>query len=254
MTTEPGGRPQGRRHNGLVAPSFTSVGDVDPRVGEHLLDLLYLSGIAAYLQPTVDYDAVTRAASLPRQPTDRLWVDRRRFGEARDLVAAEAAASGRTSVPPAAPPPRSSSGPVPVDQDAAWAEIVAFFDQELTTAVPPWPVNEDTDEAAAGPPARANPAAEWPGTPEPEVAEPEEEGYDRPAPPPLPRISKGTAGAVAAIAFGLFMLLAPGALNLDPNVGLTVGVLSVVGGIAFLIWHMHDGPPAEDRPDDGAVV
>src|SRR5688500_5745807 len=32
-----GGR-RGRRDNGLIASAYESVGDVDPRVGEHLLD------------------------------------------------------------------------------------------------------------------------------------------------------------------------------------------------------------------------
>ncbi len=245
MTTDPTDRPPGRRHNGLPAQSFSSAGDVDPRVGQHLLDVLYLSGIAAYLQPTVDYGAVTQAAVLPSQPTDRLWVDRVRVEEARGLVAAEAAAAGRTLARPVVP--RRT------DDEAVWADIVASFDRELTSAVPPWPVHEDLDEPVDRPPTTAqepfSTAEEQPDEgPEPE------EGYVPPPPPPLPRVSKGTAGAVAAIAFGLLMLIAPGLLSLDSDVGLTIGILSVVAGVCYLIWHMHDSPSADDRPDDGAVV
>src|SRR5919107_1186176 len=46
-----GGR-RGRRDNGLIASQYDPIGDVDPRVGEHLLDVLAGDGIAAYLQPS----------------------------------------------------------------------------------------------------------------------------------------------------------------------------------------------------------
>lgn len=302
MAPDPGSR--GRRDNGLTAVAFLSVGDVDPRVGEHLLDVLYLNGIAAYLQPTVDYDAVTRAASLPRQPTDRLWADRRRADDARALVAAEAASAGRSSssssaaAPPPAPPSGSpSSGPPPsgappsgatsaarpdaLDEDAAWADIVAFFDQEPSAAVPPWPVSEDADEPRAVDGARrgrrhddasgnpdveaegevawteAGPAAAGPARASAETApaEEEEEGYTPPPPPPLPRMSKHTLGALLTVAFGLFVLvLGPRLLGVDPDAALEVGILAIITGIGYLIWRMRDGPPEDDRPDDGAVV
>lgn len=309
MAPDPGSR--GRRDNGLTAVAFLSVGDVDPRVGEHLLDVLYLNGIAAYLQPTVDYDAVTRAASLPRQPTDRLWADRRRADDARALVAAEAASAGRSSssaaAPPTAPPSDSPpsgspSGPPPagpppsgatsarpdaLDEDAAWADIVAFFDQEPSAVVPPWPVSEDADEPRAVDGARrgrrhddasgnpdieaegevacgeAGPAAAGPAGASAEAAtaeeeedeEEDEEGYVPPPPPPLPRMSKHTLGALLTVAFGLFVLvLGPRLLGVDPDAALEVGILAIITGIGYLIWRMRDGPPVDDRPDDGAVV
>jgi hypothetical protein len=325
MTPEPGSR--GRRDNGLTATSFLSVGDVDPRVGEHLLDVLYLNGIAAYLQPTVDYDAVTRAVSLPRQPTDRLWADRRRADDARALVAAEAASADIVTGHPApgsgAPPTTPGAAPATpgaVDEDAAWAEIVAFFHQDSasprdpgpgphrgsvgsTPVVPPWPAQEDLDDGpeALGPPLpprgrrhddvtgagaahdrdRAGPDqvaprqggtdspgatdgahTEWleadppaDGTGVPALEEPEEEGYTPPPPPPLPRISKHTFGALLAIVFGLFLLtLASRVLGVDPDGALKLGILSIIGGVGYLIWRMHDGPSADERPDDGAVV
>ena len=49
---------------------------MDPRVGEHLLDVLAAGGIAAYLQPTADLNPILRATTLPARPTDRLYVDR----------------------------------------------------------------------------------------------------------------------------------------------------------------------------------
>lgn len=282
MTVDPGAR--GRRDNGLTAASFLSVGDVDPRVGEHLLDVLYLNGIAAYLQPTVDYDAVTRAVSLPRQPTDRLWADRRRADDARALVAAEATSAGRSPAPPSpatqSPVVRgelepSESGSGAVDEEAAWAEIVAFFDQESATAVPPWPVSEDTDDARSGEGpdaprgadagrlrrhddvvAAGSTEAQWSEPVEPEdLAPAEQERYIPPPPPPLPRFSKHTVGALLTVAFGVFVLsLGSRLLDMDPDGAFKVGILAIVSGIGYLIWRMRDGPPDGDRPDDGAVV
>ncbi|GIJ61541.1 DUF308 domain-containing protein [Virgisporangium aurantiacum] len=80
-----GGR-RGRRDNGLMASAYESVGDIDPRVGEHLLDVLGARGIAAYLQPSTDLHPITRTTSLPARPTDRLFVDREHVETARGFV------------------------------------------------------------------------------------------------------------------------------------------------------------------------
>ncbi|MGA8113743.1 MAG: DUF308 domain-containing protein, partial [Actinocatenispora sp.] len=82
----PGPHRHGRRDNGLHASEYAIAGDVDPRVGEHLLDVLGLAGIAAYLQPTADLHPVTRTTTLPSRPIDSLFVDRAHLGEARDYL------------------------------------------------------------------------------------------------------------------------------------------------------------------------
>ena len=76
----------GRRNNGLYAADYAVVGDVDPRVGEHLLDVLGNRGIAAYLQPTATNIPITRLTTLPGRPVDRLFVDRRELGTAREFL------------------------------------------------------------------------------------------------------------------------------------------------------------------------
>jgi len=81
----------GRRDNGLVAAEYAPAGDVDPRVGEHLLDVLALDGIAAYLRPSTDLHPVTRSTLLPSRPTDRLYVDRAHVATARDYLSRLAA-------------------------------------------------------------------------------------------------------------------------------------------------------------------
>ena len=77
---------RGRRNNGLDAALWSPLRDVDPRVGEHLLDVLHAAGIAAYLEPAADVGPYTRSVSLPSPPSDRLYVDRAHRAEARGLV------------------------------------------------------------------------------------------------------------------------------------------------------------------------
>lgn len=79
-------RRRGRRDNGLDASDYAAVGDLDPRVGEHLLDLLGARGIAAYLQPSMDVNPVTRDTRVPARPVDRLYADRAHLGTARDYL------------------------------------------------------------------------------------------------------------------------------------------------------------------------
>src|SRR5258705_8922272 len=107
-----GGARRGRRDNGLVAAAYAVAGDVDPRVGEHLLDILALRGIAAYLQPAADLHPVTRTTTLPARPTDRLFVDREHLETARGFLA-QLADEAQQAEP---------------DIDELFADIVADFD------------------------------------------------------------------------------------------------------------------------------
>ena len=147
-----GGARRGRRDNGLSAAEYAAVGDVDPRVGEHLLDVLAGAGIAAYLQPATDLHPVTRTTTLPARPTDRLFADRDHLDTAKDLLARlradergpEAAASGSRA-----------AAPEPFDVEAAWAGIVAGFNERVDSTTAHWPAAEDvadddgTDEEPA---------------------------------------------------------------------------------------------------------
>lgn len=127
MTSGPHRR--GRRDNGLEATAYAAAADVDPRVGEHLLDVLGLAGIAAYLQPAADLHPVTRTTMLPNRPTDRLFVDRDHLAEARGYVdqlrsderAAERATERATDPPrPARAEPRRGADPAePTDPGPA---------------------------------------------------------------------------------------------------------------------------------------
>lgn len=186
----------GRRNNGLYAAEYAVVGDVDPRVGEHLLDVLGNRGIAAYLQPAADQHPITRLTTLPSRPTDRLYVDRTELGTARkylDMVGGDAEQSAANeaaeATPADAPMTITTSAPLDVDSSAtrtptarsgtefeeAWQSIVAGYHQPGTVSnAPPWPSSEDVAAPAAGtgpavvPPTTAPPAPspsaaiEWP--------------------------------------------------------------------------------------------
>jgi len=164
---------RGRRDNGLDARSYFPLTDVDPRVGEHLLELLREQGVAAYLDPTSDADSVSRAMSFPSRPTDRLYVDSRRTADAREVVATETAGhpplgrgSGSRAGGTESPADAAAPGPAR-DEDAIWREIVAGWSLEAEGPVPRWPVSEDAPEAPQRPASRPQPTgspAEGTGT------------------------------------------------------------------------------------------
>jgi hypothetical protein len=110
MTTGPHRR--GRRDNGLEASAYAAAADVDPRVGEHLLDVLGLAGIAAYLQPAADLHPVTRTTMLPNRPTDRLFVDREHLAEARGYVD-QLRSDEQSAEPPPAKPAKPATPATP---------------------------------------------------------------------------------------------------------------------------------------------
>jgi hypothetical protein len=223
-------RGRGRRDNGLEAALWTPLRDVDPRVGEHLLDVLREAGVAAYLEPSADVEPYTRTVSLPSPPSDRLFVDRARTGEARALVDehADDHVAERTRARQAA---RRD-----VDEDAEWARIVAAFEAEHgRTAV-------DEDPADAPPPAPA----------EPSVLDRPEEHYEPPPPPPVPAPAPASLYAVLLIAAGAVLVVAPRVVGLSADLGLVLGVAAVAGGVGVLLSRMRER--SADDGDDGAVV
>ncbi|GIH18693.1 DUF308 domain-containing protein [Rugosimonospora africana] len=263
-----GGARRGRRDNGLVAAAYAAAGDVDPRVGEHLLDVLGLRGIAAYLQPASDLHPVTRTTTLPSRPTDRLYVDRAHLETAREYLA---------QLGPDAPPAAQHSDQ---EVDEAFAEIIAGFD--LPDESVSWPAVEDLPsereeepeqdrgaEASAGatPPAlqRWSHSTVTTGQDEPSLLDgldaldsmqaEDEEGYTPPPPPPLPRFAPVTILAVAGILVGVVLLFDPGLLPTANSVAMTLGFCGILAGFITLIWRLRSGDDDDDwDPDDGAVV
>ena len=282
-----GGARRGRRDNGLDAAEYAAAADVDPRVGEHLLDVLAAAGIAAYLQPSSDLNPVTRTTTVPARPTDRLFVDRARLVAARDFLAkvGDDAPAGRSD---AADVPAGRSDAADPGLDAEWDRIVSGF--YAPTATPSWPAAEDlTDQRK-----RADPDAARPGRPggesgtapagrtlpsatdisgisvsrrpdEPslldgldtfgaDLPDGPEEGYTPPPPPPLPTVSKYAVAAVLAILTGFVLLMFPAVLPVDRGLTVLLGFAGILGGFVTLVWRLRPGDEEEDDPDDGAVV
>jgi hypothetical protein len=269
-----GGGRRGRRDNGLSATEYEAAGDIDPRIGEHLLDVLAAGGIAAYLQPSTDQHPVTRTTSLPARPTDRLYVDRDHLGTARDYIAQVSADYERGAEVPVGPEIAAHRGPSQADVDDAWREIVAGY--HLT--VDPEPAPRPHDEEVARPETRplpavdpgADPTADQRGWRRVDPTEPslldaldtfgdplapdDDEGYTPPPPPPLPRISKPAALGTAAILFGLLLFIWPEFLPLSGQTVLVLAFSCVVIGFGTLIWRLRPDNSEDDDFDDGARV
>lgn len=172
MSGTPGRPHRGRRDNGLDATEFVPLADVDPRIGEHLLDVLGIVGIAAYLAPSADLNPVVRSTSLPARPTDRLWVDRDRLDEARGLLEAVQEDAVQNDEAARATP----TLPLEVDVDSEWERIIAGYD---ATAAPDRP--------------RRRAVPEPPDTTPAEDARPADTALSDPTADPLPVRTPGTA-------------------------------------------------------------
>lgn len=278
-----GGPRRGRRDNGLDAAEYAVAGDVDPRVGEHLLDVLAAGGIAAYLQPSADLNPVTRTTTVPSRPIDRLYVDRSHLTTARDYLTQLTDEEGRE--------PARDDEP---DIEAEWAKIVAGFHTAPSVGSHPWPAAEDVDEPVdpttpggaapgraeetAGPTAtdvrRLPYAADVSGISlsrgrqdEPSLldgldtfgadlpGDEDEEHFTPPPPPPLPRFSKYAVLGVFCIVVGFLLFLSPTVLSVvDPSVVTLLGFTGILAGFVMLIWRLRPGDSDEHDPDDGAVV
>jgi hypothetical protein len=232
---------RGRRDNGLPATLWSPLRDVDPRVGEHLLDVLYAAGIAAYLEPSADVGPYTRTVFLPSPPSDRLFVDRSRRTEARTLIAEHADDHPPGPAHPTVPE-RARLRP-DLDEDAEWARIVAELEAERETL--------PESEAPAPPPPAPAPAPPPPPH-EPDLLDLPEEHYEPPAPPPLPVPSPHSLYAFLLVAGGLVLVGAPSVLGLSFDVGLILGVAAIASGVVMLVSRMRER--SVDDGDDGAVV
>jgi hypothetical protein len=272
-----GGARRGRRDNGLDAADYAVAGDVDPRIGEHLLDVLAASGIAAYLQPTADLNPILRATTLPARPTDRLYVDRTQLETARDFL--HKATGGEPPTPPPADPTAAPEAAPQAQVDAAWAEIIAgFHTAPDPTAAPPWPAAEGIEEGPAKPPPappRLQSAADFTGitlnrrrTDQPDPPslldgldeldgmddDEDQERYVPPPPPPLPHISKYAVLGVLGVVLGFVLFLFPTLLPIDRDYVTLLGFAAIVSGAVMLVWRLRSGDDDDDEFDDGAVV
>jgi len=240
-------RGKGRRDNGLDAALWSPLRDVDPRVGEHLLELLREAGIAAYLEPSADVSPYTRTVHLPSPPSDRLFVDRTRTVEARGLVERNADELARLR------PPVRRQLRADLDEEAEWRRIVAALESEQRASV------EAGDAGGAGGEPEPEPEPAPPPPPPVAAAAPvesdpleAEEHFEPPPPPPLRAPSPASLYAVLLIAAGALLVFAPQLVGLSGDLAVVLGVGGVAAGVAVLVSRMRERS-VEDG-DDGAVV
>jgi hypothetical protein len=235
---------RGTRDNGLRCAGYQPLADLDPRIADAMLVTLRAAGIAAYASPTPAASGGYGELRLPSLPTDRLWADGEQIERARELLAGETSAE-------AGPAETGPGAPTAVDFDAAWQQVLTSLrSPSVREPDPRWPGAEgagvgleddtdldrltdglDDDEVVGVDPA-------------------DEEHFIPPPPPPLPRLRSVTAGAVAAIGLGLFLLV----FHVADDSFRIPAFIAIVGGAISLIWNMRQGPPADSGWDDGAVV
>lgn len=225
MTSLPSHR--GRRDNGLDSEKFSPVADVDPRLADHLLDVLGLRDVPAYVEPTPTNDPVT---------ADRLYVAADQTSQARQVLTEIASELGIEVSPHRHQGRSSPRDPLQgIDTEAAFAAIIAglpdlnrpLFDESTSIAV-----------QAAGPPA--------------ESVE-EVEHFVPPPPPPLPRLALATMVAVLVTLAGIVVIAFGYPLGLPSDLPLPLGVVLILFGAGLLALRLRPDP-RDDSDDDGAVV
>ncbi len=171
-----------RRSNGLPSQDWGALVDLDPRLSEDLLARLGAAEVAAFVEPAGGLDPLSRAASHPGRPLDRLWVDPQRADAARDVVASEVAELTRllTETDPGA----TAHGLVqPVPRTAA-ARVLAPPQLPGPPVLRPRPGSSPAETSPArATPAEGSPAGGSPaGTSPPDAAEHESSQAGTPAP------------------------------------------------------------------------
>lgn len=226
-----GARDNGLRDNGLRAGNYVPIADLDPRIADDLLSTLRDHGIAAYALPAAGTVGGSMETRLPARPMDRLYVDDQRLDEARRLVDAQPAAS----TPEHDSTQDHESTP---DFEASWQQVLTSLQSTPTHITSPWPEREELS------------LAEREQAYDEQMAEIEEEHFVPPPAPPLPRLRRATAGALATMALALFVMVTDAGGRLLS----VLAFLVFVAAGASLVYNMRQGPPTDSDPDDGAVV
>jgi len=224
-----GGPEQDRLDNGLHAPTYVPLTDVDATVGRHLLTALGRARIAAYLGPVPQPDATRR----------RLFVASDDRIDARTIVAAAVRALGEDE------PPANSDPLAGIDTDAAFEALVADWHVDTVSAVRDAErdlTREDSDWRARlnKPPARDE---VWL----------DEDHYVPPPPPPLPRLAAPTIIAMAVLALSIVVLGLGGYLGLAGNLSFVLGMLGLLLGGGILFTRLRPSRN-DDEEDDGSAI
>jgi len=218
------------RDNGLEAPAYVAVADIDPSVGDALLSALRRARIAAYLEPMSSPEETSR---------QRLYVAADERTDARSVI--EVAARSFAHDAMAARRPDLLAG---VDAQAEFDALVGDWHVDTLNAVRAAErdlTREDADWRmrlqlpAAG--SEAN----------------DDDHYVPPAPPPLPRLAGATILALVVVAASVMMMAFGRSLGLPGELAFVAGVAGILVGAGLLIMRLRDSSD-DDEDDDGAVI
>ena len=234
MTERPapgaGGTEPDRVDNGLRAPTYVPLTDVDPAVGRHLLTALGRARIAAYLGP----------AAEPASRQRRLFVASEERVDARTIVVAAVRALGgeQPELPPHSDPLAG------VDTNSAFDALVADWHVDTVAAVRDAErdlTREDAEWRARllKPPARDE---VWL----------DEDHYIPPPPPPLPRLAAPTIIAMSVLVISILLLGVGGQFGLASDFTLVLGIGGLLLGVTILLSRVREHRRDED--DDGSAI
>jgi hypothetical protein len=218
-----------RLDNGLRAPAYVPLTDVEPEVGQQLLVALGRARIAAYLDPT-----------SPAAGQQRLFVASDERVDARTIVVAAVRALGAQQ--PELPATDPLAG---VDTDAAFRDLVADWHVDTIAAVREAErdlTREDAEWRARliKPPQESDEV--WL----------DEEHYIPPPPPPLPRLAAPTIIAMAVLAISILLLGLGGQFGLASGFSFVLGIAGLLLGAIILFTRVREY--RRDDGDDGAAI
>jgi len=223
-----GGPEQDRLDNGLHAPAYVPLTDVDPAVGRHLLEALGRARIAAYLGSPPEPDADRR----------RLFVAADDRIDARTIVAAAVRGLGADE------PPVESDPLAGIDTDSEFEALVADWHVDTVAAVRD--AERDLNREDADWRARLN------KPPARDEVWLDEDHYVPPPPPPLPRLAAPTILAMLVMALSIVVLGFGGYLGLAGNLSFVLGMVGLLLGGGILFTRLRTASPDED--DDGSAI
>lgn len=221
-----------RLDNGLRAPAYVPLTDVDPAVGQHLLTALGRARIAAYLGP----------APVPESRQQRLFVASDERVDARTIVAATVRALGAKQ-----PELPAQNDPLAgMDTNAEFDALTADWKIDTIAAVRDAErdlTREDAEWRARliKPPARDE---VWL----------DEDHYVPPPPPPLPRLAAPTIVAIAVLVVSVLLLGFGGYLGLAGGLTFVLGIGGLLLGGAILFTRIRERRRDEEDGDDGAEI
>lgn len=259
------------RSNGLTAATYTPVADLNPQLADALLADLKTRGVAAYTKPVES----TTAAGFDRPEyrdgvKDRLYVDTVSADDVRAILAAH------------------DPELVQANDDLAWEQLVAGFDQAPQLAVNPWPENENlsageglVDERDLATPDDADddtdkPRLRWGSRRSDESSDDQDflattargredsddldevhpaDRFVPPEPPPLPKLQPYQLLAWIGLIGGPGLLLISALLSYRlPPVLLALAIVGFIGGLVTLVATMGNGRDDDWDSGNGAVV